>query len=62
MFRDWSFIAARSNVLQIQLPPHEAEVMGFWEALSWIKSSVHSLVLLEMDDAQGVFKTSLIPL
>ena len=40
-------------MLQIQLPPHEAEVMGVWEALPWIKSSVHSLVLLEMD-AQGV--------
>ena len=48
-------IAARSNPLQMQLRPHEAEAMGAREALSWIKSSVHSPLVLEMD-AQGVLQ------
>lgn len=46
---DGEFIAARSMIFSLLLSPDEGEALGFFEALSWIKSWGLTNVIVEGD-------------
>ena len=50
-----NFISERVALIQISLPPNEAEAMSMREALSWLKHMQLPRVIVEMD-SQMVYK------